>query len=683
MSQVLSKVPVLRVLIPFMAGILLHRLWHCWWVPLVLILIGVAAYLMISMSSRTVEGRWKWRSVFIVPLSVIALSLGWLAAIIHCPPRLQPGLADGKVLMGRVIDLQYTDFSMRMTVELLDNDLPPCKLMVSTRGCDYTMQTGDLIAWQGQLVEITSLGNPDEMDYASYLLDNKGIRYTQHLPVEQVKKVGHSPTLLTRLANVRRGLCLMVFSSHLSPATQQFVAALLLGDSSLIDKATRQEFSSAGVAHVLALSGLHVGFIALIIWWLLFPLDYLRLKKLRLVITLAAIALFAVFTGLSPSVVRSTVMIGMVFAAMVFYRRSVSINALALAALCILVFSPSALYSVGFQLSFITVGAILLFARLPQRLECRHRWVNSLTSTVITSLVAMLATVALSAHYFHTISLMSMLANLLILPILPVFMVFGALFLLVTAAGLHWPVLDWILDVIYRYISWVTEAVNAIPLSHLGGVYVSTFGVIAYFVIMALIVLWLYRRNYRYLLAAGIALAILLGHSLWVDFRTPRRGLIVFNSFSSTPLLYYNDGQGYVWIPDEEDTDSIAFSRYYAGFLAHHGIDQLQFFTGSDTLRLDEAMIRPPYAYLMGRRIVAVGPGKWKHLTTEHPTTVDDIIVTKRYHGTAAKLQELYRFDRFILSGAMHDASLILHECDSLNINHINLATHGAITTYF
>lgn len=683
MSQVLSKVPVLRVLIPFMAGILLHRLWHCWWAPLVLIVISVAAYLMISMASRTAEGRWKWRSMFIVPLSVIALSLGWLAAIIHCPPRLQPGQIDGKVLMGRVIDLQYTDFSMRMTVELLDKDLPPCKLMISTRGCDYTMQTGDLIAWQGQLVEITSMGNPDEMDYASYLLDNKGIRYTQHLPVEQVKKVGHSPTLLTRLANVRRGLCLMVFSSHLSPATQQFVAALLLGDSSLIDKATRQEFSSAGVAHVLALSGLHVGFIALIIWWLLFPLDYLRLKKLRLVITLAAIALFAVFTGLSPSVVRSTVMIGMVFASMVFYRRSVSINALALAALCILVFSPSALFSVGFQLSFITVGAILLFARLPQRLESRHKWVNSLTSTVITSLVAMLATVALSAHYFHTISLMSVLANLLILPILPVFMVLGALFLIVTAAGLHWPMLDWILDVIYRYISWVTNAVNAIPLSHLGGVYVSTFGVIAYFIIMALVVLWLYRRNYRYLLAAGIALAILLGHSLWVDFRTPRRGLVVFNSFSSTPLLYYDNGQGYVWIPDEEDTDSIAFSRYYAGFLAHYGIDQLRFFTGSDTLRLDEAMIRPPYAYLMGRRIVAVGPGKWKHLTTEHSTTVDDIIITKRYHGTAAKLQELYRFDRLILSGAMHDASPILHECDSLNINHINLATHGAITTYF
>ena len=66
MSQVLSKVPVLRVLVPFMAGILLHRLWHCWWAPLVLILIGVAAYLMISMASRTVEGRWKWRSVFIV-----------------------------------------------------------------------------------------------------------------------------------------------------------------------------------------------------------------------------------------------------------------------------------------------------------------------------------------------------------------------------------------------------------------------------------------------------------------------------------------------------------------------------------------------------------------------------------------------------------------------------------------
>ena len=429
---------------------------------------------------------------------------------------------------------------------------------------------------------------------------------------------------------------------------------------------------------MLSLSGLHVGFIALIIWWLLFPLDYLRLKKLRLVVTLAAIILFAVFTGLSPSVVRATIMIGFVFASVLFYRRSVSLNALAMAALLILVFSPSSLYSVGFQLSFITVCAILLFARVPEALTSRFKWVNYLTSTVITSLVAMVATMALTAYYFHTISFMSVLTNLMILPVLPIFMVLGALWLLVLSSGLRCDVLDWCLDTLYRYIHWSSSAVNAIPGSHLNGVYVSAFGVVASFVILALVALWLYRGGYRYLLMAGCVLAILLGHSLWIEARTPRQGVIVFNSYSSTPLMYYDNGKGYVWTPDDEDPDSATFSRYHAGFLARQGIHDLTFITRNDTLQLQGAMIRPPYAFLMGKRMMAVGSGKWKHMTADRQLTLDHVIVTKRFHGTATQLQKLYDVHSLIVSGANHDLIPLRHECDSLGIKVHALGEDGA-----
>lgn len=678
-SSALSRIPVLRILVPLAMGIVVHRLWHCWWAPLLLIIIAVAGYLWLNVQSRTPQGRLRWRSHFILPIALTGLALGWICADIHCPPRLTDEQRSGRVLTGRVVDLDYTDFSMRLTVDVLDRELPRCKVLVSTRGCDYTMQAGDLVAWRAALDEIGNLGNPGEMDYASHVLHNLGIRYQQHLPLKQVKKIGHSPTLMTRMANLRRELRLMVFNSRLSADAERFVSALLLGDNSFIDKATRQEFSAAGVAHVLALSGLHVGFIALIIWWMLFPLDYLRLKKLRLGITITAITLFAVFTGLSPSVVRATIMIGMVFASLIFYRRSVSLNALALAALLILVFSPSSLFSVGFQLSFITVGAILMFARLPESLTSRFKWVNHLTSTIITSVVAMLATVALCAYYFHTVSLMSVLANLLILPILPLFMVLSALFLLVTAAGMHWALLDYLLNSIYRYIHWAVSAVNTMPLSHIGGVYVSTFGVIAYFVIMALLVLWLYRRRFSYLLLAGFALAIMLAHSLWVDYNTPKQGFVIFNSFTSTPVLYFEESKGYVWSPDEEETDSATFARYYAGFLARHNISDLRFISSDDTLRLDHAMIKPPTAHLMGRRMLAVGRGSWKQASANHRLELDDLIVTKHYHGSAAKLQEFYHFDRLILSGAIYENGLLLHDCDSLGISVHDLATMGAL----
>ena len=680
-QTVLSRIPVLRTLVPFALGILAHQFWHTWVAPAILIIVAIAIYIFLYTLSQSPQGRLRWRSYFILPLAIVALALGWLAAVIDCPPHLSEGQREGKVLTGRVMDVKFTDFSMRLTVDILASDLPNCRVLVSTRGCDYTMQPGDLIAWPAALDEVGSMGNPGEMDYAGYLLRDQGIRYQQHLPLGQIKKIGHSPTLTTRLANIRHRLELMVFNSRLTTGAQRFVVALLLGNSDVIDKATRQEFSAAGVAHVLALSGLHVGIITLIIWWLLFPLDYLRLKRVRLIITMVAVAAFALFTGLSPSVVRATIMIGMVFASLIFCRRSVSLNALALSALLILLFTPSALYSVGFQLSFVTVAAVLLFARLPKRLESRHKWVNHLTSTALTSVIAMLATIALSAYYFHTVSLMSVLTNLLILPVLPIFMMLGTVFLMVTAAGLQWQVLNWLVDVIYRYIQGAASMVNAIPLSHVSGVYVSTVGVVAYFAVMILIVLWIYRHNYRYLLAAGGVAALLLAHSLWVDAHTPKQGLVVFNAFTSTPILYYDHGMGYVWTPDDEDTDSASFARYYAGFLSRHNIGQLQFIDNdSDALHLDGALFKPPYALLMGHRMVAVGSGKWKHMTSSSPLTVEEVIVTKRFHGSVKKLRELYHFDRLILSGAMHPTSVnpLLDECDSLSISVHQLARQGA-----
>ena len=677
----LSKIPVLRIVVPLAVGILVHGWWHCWWAPLAIIIAAIAFYLWLQVKSRTPQGRLRWRAFYILPLAMAAMALGWLAAVVHCPPHLNESQLTGRNLTGRITGVEYTDFSMRLSVDILDDDVSPCHVLVSTRGCDYTMRAGDIITWPAALDEVGTMGNPDEMDYARYLLHNQGVRYQQHLPAGQLKKNGHSLTVMSSLANYRRHLQQLVFDSQLSPGAQRFVVALLLGNSHLIDKATRQEFSAAGVAHVLALSGLHVGFISLIIWMLLFPLDYLRLKRVRLGITLAAIITFAVFTGLSPSVVRSTVMIGFVFASLIFSRRSVSLNALAMAALIILVFSPSSLYSVGFQLSFVTVCAVLLFARVPAWLESRYRWVNRLTLTIMTSIVAMLATVALTAHYFHTISLTAVITNLLVLPVLPLFMVLGALFLLVTAATMQWSALDWLLDTIYRYIHWTTSTVAAWPASHLGGVYVSATGVVAYFVVMALVILWIGHRNYRYLLAAGCVLALMLGHSLWIDTHTPSEGLVVFNSYTSTPIVYYNQGMAHVWTPDDEEPDSAAFARFHAGFLARHGIGTLRFITGDTVVRPNgNTLFKPPLALVMGQRLVAVGSGKWKSMTASSPLDLDAVIVTKRFHGSISRLQELYRFKRIIISGAMYkdDIGQLLHESDSLSFAVHQLGSQGA-----
>ena len=123
-STLLSKIPILRVIIPFIIGITAHRLWHCWWAPLALIVLAIAGYQLLSVLSRTPSGRMRWRPYYTAVLALAALSLGWLTANIHCPPRLTAEQRSDRVLTGRVVRLEYTDFSMRLTVDLLNRDLP-------------------------------------------------------------------------------------------------------------------------------------------------------------------------------------------------------------------------------------------------------------------------------------------------------------------------------------------------------------------------------------------------------------------------------------------------------------------------------------------------------------------------------------------------------------------------------
>ena len=570
---------------------------------------------------------------------------------------------------------------MRMTVEVLDEDLPPlAKVQLTTRGCDYTLHAGDLIFWKRDLTEVGNLGNPNEMDYAAYLLHEKGIRYEQHLPLNQVFNGGSSPTLMNRMANTRRAIEHMVFNSGLSQSSQRFIIALLLGDSHHIDRSTRAEFSSAGIAHVLALSGLHIGIIALIIWWLLFPLDYIQMKKTRLVVTLLSIACFALFTGLSSSVIRSAIMIGFTFMALFFSRRYAPINSLLMSALLIMVFSPASIFSVGFQLSFITVGTVLIMSDITTSFNTGSRIIDRFISIVTTSLVVLIATLSLTAHYFHTISLASVISNLLVLPVLPFFMILGCVFLLITLAGFRWSMLEQFIDLISDYIHWVAKTVNDIPFSHAQSVYVSTTGTIIYFIVIILVAVWIYQRNYRYLLAAGCALVILLGHSLWIDAHTPRRGLVIFNAFTSTPVLYYDHGRGYVWVPDDPDGDITLLSRFYDGFLSAHGIGEVRLIGNDSTVRLQDALFKPPHAYLYNHRLAIAGSGKWKSKSAIGKMKVEEVILSKHYRGSIARLRELYEFDRIIISGAMQRSSLmpLMHECDSLGITPHVLERDGA-----
>ena len=687
-SSGLSRLPVLRLLIPLIVGIIAFRFSDAVLLPVILVSLAIAGLIFLSLSRKTAYRALQLKSLHIWPLALFMVAVGWFAAYVSAPTEVDVDALRGQVCTARVETVDFNEKSMSMRVKLLSahNDvgkttsLRNVHILLSTRGCDYDMSPGDVIVFSLDLERVKNMGNPDEMDYASYLY-NKGVIYRQHVELGKIVRTGSSHTLITRANRLRQDLEHKILNSNLNPLTQNMVIAVLLGNDNFIDSSTREDYSVVGVAHVLALSGLHVAIIAMLLWFLLFPLDYLRAKKLRLVLTLLLLIGYAVLTGLSPSVVRSTVMIAFVFMSMLFYRRSTPLNSVAAAALVILVFSPMSLYSVGFQLSFITVASLIFFFQTIEIKYPSNRLLKYLYSLFLTSLVAMLSSTILTAYYFNTLSVMAVLANFVILPIFPVFMTVGAVVLLLLAMGASVEWLNSILDWMARFIDGSVGWFSTWSFGH-SDVYVTWVAVVVYYAVLIMLVLWIYRRNIRWLLAAGVLVIIGIVHSFIVDMSTPRTGMVVFNSYNSTPVLYYSHGNALLWVPDvENDYDVESFKRQHKAFMAHYGIDSIRLVDSTMCL-LDGAVVNHPYASLCGREIISVGKGRWKNYVRNESSDVkfDILLVTKQYHSTIAKTRELFDVNAVILSGGIYGDNVpaLEKECQELGVPYYSIKSSGA-----
>lgn len=674
----LARVPLSRILIPFIVGIIASRFCNSIYLPLVIMAVGILFYISLQLLPHTPQWSMRTRPWWIIPIAIVSLSLGWINAIVTSPPILDTRTLDGAIAQARVNDINFRDNSMVIDATLTSASANNKQLIgrqydiqLSTRGCNYNLQPGDMVVFECQLDTIKSLGNPDGFDYASYML-SQGIRYSEHLPCEKLSVYGHDPTLITRCNNYRRQLQKEVFSTSLSEKAQNFVVATLLGNSRFITPETRSLFSSAGISHVLALSGLHVSIILLAVWFVLFPLDHLRLRKLRLVITIAVMALYALFTGMSPSVVRATVMMTMVLIGMIFYRKSVTLNALAASALIILTISPMALFGVGFQLSFITVAAFMLvFKQNTSPGESRKKknkimqYVLQLTAS---SLVAMLSTIMLTAWYFGSMSFMSALSNLLVLPLFPLIMAFSMIFTVMCACSVQ---LDWfntVIDTLYNYIEWIAKLTGEHLPGSFDSIYITGVEVFIYYLMLVFTLLWYNKKKFVWLNFAGLALAIMISYSAFIRSTTPQNGLIVFNNYSQTQVLAYNGDKATMWVPDGTP-DLQSFKQSNKKFLAHYGIDSIETISGKE------------HNALNGMRIVCATDGRWKQATPpKKKIKTDLLIITKKYNGTIDQLGKIYDAEQIILSGDIYKGNLatLENECKQLGIRYYSIAKNGA-----
>ncbi len=229
---------------------------------------------------------------------------------------------------------------------------------------------------------------------------------------------------------------------------RQILCALVLGEKGRADDDTIDIFRRGGCLHAFAVSGLHVGIVASILWMLL------RLCRVRpdwgRWVLLLGVGLYVFATGMAVPALRAYVMLAMVLGALILRRRVSYLNAWCFAALFVLMFQPWQFYQPGFRLSFMVYGAICLGVRyamsdvpwfgpdsyIPVRIHTRcERWlVNAdffVRGAVVVSMCAWLVSLPLSVLHFHVVNTASYIVNIFIAPLLPVIMFMGLLVVVV------------------------------------------------------------------------------------------------------------------------------------------------------------------------------------------------------------------------------------------------------------
>lgn len=310
--------------------------------------------------------------------------------------------------------------------KVLVNYIPP-------EDIPFPYEYGDKIEITGSLKLPQGAINPGSFDYRKYLVRKEIYSLFYVNPEKEIKKISSANKYsLFYWTNLSRKKFLEIIAKNLPQEEGEILAGILLGEKSQLTPEIKKIFVDAGVMHILVVSGLNVGFVVAIFFWLFRWVFYLP-RRTAMFLLFPIIIFYLFLTGAEAPVVRASIMAICVLLALLLKRETSIYQALLLALLIILLINPQSLFDVSVQLSFFaTVGIIYLTTKLSKPFLKTPKPIVYLTGCFFTSLAAQLSVNPLMAYYFHKVSIIAILANLLVVPLAGIILASG--FLLIFSA---------------------------------------------------------------------------------------------------------------------------------------------------------------------------------------------------------------------------------------------------------
>ena len=516
-----------------------------------------------------------------------------------------------------------------------------------------TLRRGDELLVHTTLSPPMNNGNPDEFNYVRFLRQRGGSG-TAYVPAGHWQVVGHDSVRTWKQAalDCRDEVVRLYRRLGFKGDELAVLSALTVGDQDELSDDIVETYSVSGASHVLALSGLHIGFLYALFWFL-FSLAWRHCRWLKFWL----VALIVVLLW--------------VFAFILQLEKLLTLNTLAATAFLMLLWHPFWLFDVGFQLSFLAVVAIVLIQpKLYALWKVDNRVLRYVWGLATVSVSAQLATAPLVLLYFSRFSTHFLLTNLWVVPVSSLLMYAAVVLLALTP----FPAVQQLFAVGVERLVWlqnrVLQLIEDFPYSSIDNVWVDKWEALLFYVLIGAVCTMYVKHTARSVFCALSVLLVLVSwHAIDVWHAAPQRSLYFYNVRGCPAVHCLAEGSRSWLVCADSVPDVSRLERSLSPYWNHLRLEAPRVVCGEQPD--GPVSLCNGVATYAGKRVCFLRDHRWRGLETDSPPLpVDYLYVCRGYKGNIAELAALFSIKAVVFepSYSKYYRELIIRDCIQLGI---------------
>ncbi len=513
--------------------------------------------------------------------------------------------------------------------------------------------------------------NPEGFDFSEYLR-RKGLRATAYADsLHWQKSYAETGFSIIQLAHDFREKLLNVYKEQqIDDDEFAVLGALTLGYTDEISSELYLSYSNSGALHILSVSGLHVGIVYVIFTFLLSFLD--KTSQTRFSKSLIIIALlwsYAIITGLSPSVMRASLMFSIVAFGEIFRYKSKIYNSIFFSAFLLSLINPNYIFDISFQLSYMAVLGIVFFQpKIKGLFSFKNRFYNWCWDLFCVSVAAQIVTFPLGLFYFHKFSNHFLLTNFIAIPISTAIIYLAVLLFIVSPIPLLASWVGFALKCLLKAQNESIIFVDHLPFS-IFQTWISETDILLFFAAIVCFTLFLMRkRALLLLLGLGSILCIQIG-DLWRFYKgINNTQLIVYEDNKSTTIDFIQPNRHCFFT-----TDSVRGKMLVEDFWLKYDYEEPLFVEKSPKCENG-------FFHFEGKQICVITNDFYSRKIASVKLPVDYLIVGNRSKISDREIANLFIPKEIILDGSIstYRAEKIKQYCEANEIKFHSIAEKGA-----